>query len=72
MPNIKPEFRPHNLNDEGVTAVEKIRAAYSALLETIEANAAPSRERSVAITELQTSSMWAVRAVAVDERHQAG
>jgi hypothetical protein len=51
-------------------AVEKIaalRRQFSALHEAIEALAPPSRERSVALTNLETTAMWAIKAIVIND-----
>lgn len=67
--NIHPAFASHRLTAEAADAVTGIKLAYTQLLSVIEHNIPSSRERSVAITDLQTSCMWAVRAVSVDPKN---
>jgi hypothetical protein len=45
----------------------EIRRAYSSLHRLLKDRLATSRERSVAITELETSFMWAIRGLSVTE-----
>lgn len=42
-----------------------LRTAYNALSEVLEQQLAPSRHRSIALTELETSSMWAMKAASI-------
>ena len=67
---IRKEFQVHLLNAASREQAEKLAAAYSTLLDVIEEVCPKSRELSVAITELQTSSMWAKRAIAVVPENQ--
>lgn len=63
---IRPEFASHDLRDVGEARITDVRAAFSALLGTVEANLPPGRERSLVVTKLQEACMWAVRGIAVD------
>lgn len=58
----------------GRTAIESIRelrAAFSELHERIEFEAPASRERSVALTNLETAAMWAIKAIVVNDPESA-
>lgn len=51
-------------------ALEKIRAireGYSAIHALIEATCPASRERSIALTEIETSAMWAIKALVCND-----
>ena len=56
-------FASHKPTPEGAAKIQALREAYTVLHTAITENAPPSRERSVAITELETSAMWATKAV---------
>lgn len=64
--SIRPEFSSHDLRDVGEARIADIRAAFSALLGTVEVNLPPGRERSLVVTKLQEACMWAVRGISVD------
>lgn len=67
---IRNEFQVHMLNDKGKAEAEQLAEAYSRLLDTIDQLVPQSREKSVAITELQTSAFWAKRGIAVQPDNQ--
>lgn len=60
-------FAYHAPSPESMQRITKIREAYSALHEVLTANGTPSRELSVAITELETSAMWAIKSVVCND-----
>jgi hypothetical protein len=65
MSNIRKEFRVHRLNEGGLKKCEELAVAFSSTLDLIDALAPlPSREKSVAITNLEQASAWAKRALA--------
>jgi hypothetical protein len=66
MPIDKP-FAYHAPSPIGLEKINAIREAYSELLHTIETECPPSRHKSVAITELETSAMWAIKAVVFND-----
>lgn len=68
--SIRNEFNVHMLNDKGRAEAEQLAKAYSALLDVIDQLVPQSREKSVAITELQTSCFWAKRGIAVQKDNQ--
>lgn len=64
---VDKTFAYHKPGNTGVERIQRIREAYSDLKRAIEAQCPPSRERSVAITELETSAMWATKAIVVND-----
>lgn len=66
MPIDKP-FAYHKPSDDGLAKITNLREQFSKIKESIEINCPPSRERSVAITELETSAMWAIKAVVFND-----
>lgn len=66
MPIDKP-FAYHKPSADGFKRITAIREAYSVVKAAIEANCPESRHRSVAITELETSAMWAIKAVVFND-----
>lgn len=60
---IRKTFAFHTPSETGLDKITRLREAYSELLELVERIAPASRERSVALTELETSGMWAIKAV---------
>lgn len=53
----------HKPGLKGFQDVQKLRQAFGAIHETVEHLAPPSRERSVALTNLEQAAMWAIKAV---------
>jgi hypothetical protein len=66
MPIDKP-FAYHKPSDDGMTRITAVSEGYSELKRILETNCPPSRHLSVAITELETSAMWAVKAVVFND-----
>lgn len=64
---MKKTYAHHRPSDSGVSRIRELREAFSRLHELVEATAPASRERSVALTELETSAMWAIKAVVVND-----
>jgi hypothetical protein len=57
----------HKPSVEGVAKIAALRKAFSDLHDTIEDLAPASRERSVALTNLETAAMWAIKAVVCND-----
>lgn len=66
MPIDKP-FAYHRPSPDGLTKITALREAFSAVKAAIEAHCPESRQRSVAVTELETSAMWAIKAVVFND-----
>lgn len=58
---ISKPFAYHKPSTDGMVKINALREAYSGLKALIEATCPPSRQLSVAITELETSAMWAIK-----------
>lgn len=58
---VRKEYR--KLTDDEIDTIDAIKNAGQALADTIETNAAPGRERSLAITKTEEAVMWAVKGV---------
>ncbi len=56
-------FAHHTPSSSGLDKIRRLREAFSTLQAEIEATAPLSRERSVALTNLETTAMWAIKAV---------
>ena len=61
--NMTSTFDYQKPTDEQIPRIERIREAYKTLLETIERECPASRPLSVAITNLEQSGMWAIKAI---------
>jgi len=66
MPIDKP-FAYHKPSERGLYKINQIREAYSEVKQAIEERCPESRQRAVAITELETSAMWAIKAVVFND-----
>jgi len=66
MPIDKP-FAYHKPSEDGLAKINALREKYSELQRTIEETCPPSRHKAVAITELETSAMWAIKAVVFND-----
>ena len=68
---MKKTFAYHLPSAASLEKITKLREAYSALHSLIESLAFDSRERSVALTELETSAMWAIKSVVFNDHDSA-
>lgn len=66
MPIDKP-FAYHKPSDDGLGRITRLREAFSDLKRAIEETCPESRHRSVALTELETTAMWAIKAVVFND-----
>lgn len=66
MPIDKP-FAYHKPSDDGFRRIQALREAFSSVARAIEENCSSSRQKSVAITELETAAMWAIKAVVFND-----
>ena len=64
---MKKTYAYHKPSDESLGKITALRQAFSELHDKIESLAPQSRERSVAITELETAAMWAIKAVVCND-----
>lgn len=65
--SIDKPFAYHKPSEDGLSRITAIREAYSAVKTVLEQQCPPSRHLAVAITELETSAMWAVKAVVFND-----
>ncbi len=64
---IDKPFAYHKPSVDGLERITRLRAEFSTLKRTIETTCPESRHRSVAITELETAAMWAIKAVVFND-----
>lgn len=64
---MKKTFAYHRPSPEGLRKIQILREKFSELHDSIEQYCPPSRERSLALTELESSGMWAIKAVVVND-----
>lgn len=65
--HIDKPFAYHKPSEDGLQKITRIRQAYSDVKRILETEAPPSRQLSVALTELETSAMWAIKAVVFND-----
>lgn len=64
---IKKPYAYHRPSDEGLSKITALRKAFSELDKLITETCPVSRERSTAITQLETTAMWAIKAVVIND-----
>lgn len=64
---MKKTYAYHRPSADGLSKITQLREAFSSLHDVIEAIAPISRERSVALTNLETTAMWAIKAVVCND-----
>jgi len=64
---MKKTYAYHKPSSESLQKITQLREAFSRLHDEIERLAPDSREKSVALTELETSAMWAIKAVVCND-----
>jgi hypothetical protein len=64
---LRKAFTNHRPSDEGVARILELRKAFSAAADLIESVCPASRERSVAMTELENACMWAVKSIVLND-----
>lgn len=66
--NIKETYAYHTPDEMQVEEIQKLRESFSALDDVLQAVCPESRRKSLALTHLETSLMWAVKAVILDKK----
>lgn len=64
---MEKTFAYHKPSEDGVVKIQQLREAFSSLSNIIRELAPESREKSVAITNLETTAMWAIKAVVCND-----
>ncbi len=64
---IRKTYAYHKPSQEGLDKITVLRRLFSQVHDIIEELAPHSRERSIALTELETSAMWAIKAVVCND-----
>lgn len=67
MKDIRKTYAYHKPSQRGVGKIAELRQRFSELHDAILALAPESRERSVALTNLETTAMWAIKAVVCND-----
>ena len=65
--HIDKPFAYHKPSEDGFERITKLRVAFSDVKARIEQVCPESRQRSVALTELETAAMWAIKAVVFND-----
>lgn len=60
---INSTFAYHKPSAEGLKKINRLRELYTELSNELNTMTSPSRELSVALTNLEQSAMWAIKAV---------
>lgn len=64
---MKKTYQYHKPSMTGLQKIAELRQSFSDIHDLIERLAPGSRERSVALTNLETTAMWAIKAVVVND-----
>lgn len=64
---INKTFAFHTPSEDGKNKIDALRIAFSEIQDLIIQLTPPSREQSTSITQLETASMWAVKAVVFND-----
>lgn len=64
---IDKPYAYHKPSDDGLGKLNALREAFSVVSREIEAHCPNSRQKSIAITELETAAMWAIKAVVFND-----
>jgi hypothetical protein len=64
---IEKPYAYHRPSDDGLSKITQVRRAFSELDRLLKATCPASRELSVAITNLETTAMWAIKAVVIND-----
>ena len=67
MPIDKP-YAYHKPSPDGLTRINKLREVFSEVEKVIREVCPESRHKSVAITNLETTAMWAIKAVVFNDK----
>jgi hypothetical protein len=64
---MEKTYAYHKPSEEGLKTITMLREQFSILHNTIMNSCSNSRERSVALTNLETTAMWAIKAVVFND-----
>lgn len=64
---MKKSYAYHKPSVDGIDKIAKLRKLFSDVDDAIRELTPTSREQSVAITNLETTAMWAIKAVVVND-----
>lgn len=66
---LKKRFYPQFLTPAGLVQIEYVRERFLDLATSLDSILPDGREKSLAVTELQGASMWAIKAVCCDKAY---
>lgn len=69
--SISKTFAYHRPTADARDTINQLRANFSAMKERIETLCPNSRERSIALTDLETCAMWAIKSVVINDPQSA-
>lgn len=64
---MEKTYAYHKPSSEGLTRIKTLREAFSSLHNLVTETSPNTRERSVAITKLEETAMWAIKAVVCND-----
>lgn len=64
---MKKTFAYHKPSEAGLASITELRELFSHVHDEITRLAPDSREKSVALTNLETTAMWAIKAVVCND-----
>lgn len=64
---MKKTFAYHKPSNSSLASITSLRESFSEMSNLIEQLCPASRERSVALTELETCAMWAIKSVVCND-----
>lgn len=67
METIAKTYAYHKPSEKGLETIQKLRAEFSALDSLLRETCPISRELSVALTNLETTAMWAIKSVVCND-----
>lgn len=67
MEKIARAFAYHQPTSDGLVRIQTLREKFTELAQLLEAEVHPGREKSIAITKLEETAMWAVKGVVLND-----
>ena len=64
---IDKPFAYHKPSVKGAFAIDHLRTVFSEAARVVESTCPESRQRAIALTELETAAMWAIKAVVFND-----
>ena len=64
---IDKQYAYHMPSDEGLKRITALRDGFTAIHRLVDHMCLNSREKSIALTELETAAMWAIKAIVFND-----